>query len=64
MAALIRANRNTYSMTKSVRVSESFHSFLKSHNRDGETMEETLCRLLDKPSPETETRIVSSGVAD
>ncbi|MRW80185.1 MULTISPECIES: hypothetical protein [Haloferax] len=49
-------------MSKSIRVSESFHAFIKSHNRDGETMEATLRRLTGHPDLDTTTvRIHSSA---
>lgn len=51
-------------MTKSIRVSESFHAYLKTHNRDGETMEETLCRLMGESSPDANGSLVHSSVAD
>jgi len=38
-------------MAKTVRVSEEFHSWVKAHNEDGETMEETLRRLTRGPHP-------------
>lgn len=38
-------------MVKTIRVSEEYHDWLKAHNRDGETMEETLRRLTRGPHP-------------
>ena len=38
-------------MSKSVRLSEEFHAPINAHNRDDETMEETLRRLIGGPSP-------------
>lgn len=38
-------------MTKTVRLSDEFHSWVKAHNEDGETMEETLRRLTRGPHP-------------
>ncbi|MDS0296142.1 antitoxin VapB family protein [Halogeometricum luteum] len=38
-------------MTKTIRVSDEYHRYLKSHNREGETMEETLRRLTRGPDP-------------
>ncbi len=38
-------------MTKTVRLSDEFHSWIKAHNEDGETMEETLRRLTRGPHP-------------
>ncbi|WP_411967220.1 hypothetical protein [Haloferax sp. YSSS75] len=51
-------------MTKSIRVSEPFHTYLRTHNRDGETMEETLCRLIGESSPELNGSPVRPSVAD
>jgi len=50
-------------MSKSVRVSEDFHEFVKSHNRDDETMEETLRRLIGGP-PREVAGILSSEMAE
>jgi predicted CopG family antitoxin len=36
--------------TKTIRVSESLHTRIKAHNREGETLSETLERLVDTPS--------------
>ena len=38
-------------MTKTIRVSDEYHSWVKAHNRDDETMEETLRRLTRGPHP-------------
>lgn len=38
-------------MAKTIRVSEEFHELLKAHNREGETMEETLRRVMGGPDP-------------
>lgn len=51
-------------MGRSVRVSEEFHEFLTSHNRDGETMEETIKRLIGGPRPEEVTDSFSSETAE
>jgi hypothetical protein len=51
-------------MSKSVRVSEEFHEFVKSHSRDDETMEETLRRLIGGPDPEEVAGILSSQTAE
>jgi len=40
-----------YVMTKTIRVSDDYHELLKAHNRDGETMEETLRRVAGGPDP-------------
>ena len=51
-------------MSKSVRISEEFHEFIKSHKRDDETMEETLRRLVGGPHPEDVAGVLSSETAD
>jgi len=51
------------SKSKSVRVSEEFHDFVKAHKRDDETMEETLRRLIGGPDPEEVAEILSSETA-
>lgn len=50
-------------MSKSVRVSEKFHEFVKAHKREDETMEETLRRLIGGPHPEDVSGILSSETA-
>lgn len=50
-------------MSKSVRVSEEFHTFVKAHKREDETMEETLRRLIGGPHPEVVAGILSSETA-
>ena len=52
------------SKSKSVRVSEEFHDFVKAHKRDDETMEETLRRLIGGPDPEEVAGILSSDTAE
>jgi hypothetical protein len=51
-------------MSKSVRLSEEFHAFVKAHSRDDETMEETLRRLIGGPHPNVVAGILSSETAD
>ncbi|MFC5973860.1 antitoxin VapB family protein [Halomarina salina] len=51
-------------MSKSIRVSEEYHAFLKAHKREGETMEETLRRLTGGPDPELVAGILSDDMAD
>lgn len=51
-------------MSKSVRISEEFHEFVKAHKRDDETMEETLRRLIGGPHPENVVGIISSETAE
>lgn len=48
-------------MSKMIRVSEEFHELIKAHRRDGETMEETLRRLLGGPSPEVLAEAIAGG---
>jgi len=50
-------------MSKSVRVSEEFHEFVKAHKREDETMEETLRRLIGGPDPEAVAGILSDETA-
>ena len=50
-------------MSKSVRISEEFHEFVKAHKRENETMEETLRRLIGGPHPEDVAGILSSETA-
>jgi hypothetical protein len=50
-------------MSKSVRLSEEFHARIKAHNRDDETMEDTLRRLIGGPSPAEITGILSDETA-
>ena len=51
-------------MSKSVRLSEGFHAFIEAHNREGETMEETLRRLVGGPQPEDVAGILSEETAE
>jgi predicted CopG family antitoxin len=51
-------------MSKSVRISEEFHEFVKAHKREDETMEETLRRLIGGPRPENVAGILSSETAE
>jgi len=48
-------------MSKTIRVSEDFHELVRAHNREGETMEETLRRLTRGPDPEVLANIISGG---
>ncbi|MDX1747513.1 MAG: antitoxin VapB family protein [Halobacteriales archaeon] len=50
-------------MSKSVRISEEFHEFVKAHKREDETMEETLRRLIGGPHPEDVAGILSTETA-
>lgn len=47
-------------MTKMIRVPDDYHAWVKAHNREDETMFETLRRLTREPSPEELTGILSS----
>lgn len=38
-------------MVKTLRVSEEYHAWLMAHNREGETVEETLRRMTRGPHP-------------
>jgi hypothetical protein len=51
-------------MSKSVRISEEFHEFIRAHKQQDETMEETLRRLVGGPAPEDVAGILSSGTAE
>ncbi|WP_254538444.1 antitoxin VapB family protein [Halomarina litorea] len=51
-------------MSKTIRVSDDYHAYLKAHNREGETMEETLRRLTGGPRPEDVAGILSEETAE
>lgn len=51
-------------MSKSVRISEEFHEFITAHKAEGETMEETLRRLVGGPHPEDVAGILTSETAE
>lgn len=51
-------------MSRSIRLSESFYEFVAAHNRDDETMEDTLRRLVGGPHPEDVAGILSSETAE
>lgn len=51
-------------MSKSVRLSEEFHEYVKAHKQDGETMEDTLRRLIGGPHPVEVAGILSPETAD
>jgi len=51
-------------MTKTVKLSEEYHSWVKSHKREGETMEETLRRLTGGPHPEDVAGVLSPSEAE
>lgn len=50
-------------MAKTIRVSTEYHEWVKSHNRDGETMEETLRRLTRGPHPSEVAGLLTSDEA-
>ena len=47
-------------MAKMIRVPDEYHAWVKAHNRDDETMFETLRRLTREPDPEALAGILSS----
>lgn len=49
-----------YAMAKTIRVSEAYHAVLKAHNQEGETMEDTLRRLMGGPDPEVLAEIIAT----
>ena len=51
-------------MSKSLRLSEEFHAYIKAHKRADETMEDTLRRLIGGPHPEEVAGILSPETAD
>lgn len=51
-------------MAKSIQVSEEYHAYVKAHNREGETMEETLRRLSRMPDPREFGDLFSSEAVD
>lgn len=48
-------------MSKIIRISEGFYEVIEAHQRDDETMEETLRRLVSGPSPDVLAEIVDGG---
>ena len=50
--------------TKSIQVSEAFHSYVEAHKKEGETLGETLVRLTGGPRPEIVAGLVSEETAD
>ncbi len=51
-------------MVKTIRVSEEYHEWLRAHNRDDETMEETLRRLTRGPDPTAVAGLLTEGEAE
>ncbi|MFB6228205.1 MAG: hypothetical protein ABEH88_06485 [Halobacteriales archaeon] len=50
--------------TKSIQVSETFHTYVKAHKKEGETMGEALIRLTGGPEPEAVASLVSEETAE
>jgi predicted CopG family antitoxin len=50
--------------TKTIRVSEELHARIKAHNREGETLSETLERLVGSPSLRELAGVLSDDEAD
>jgi len=50
--------------SKSIQVSEAFHSFVEAHKKEGETLGETLVRLTGGPRPEVVADLVSTETAE
>lgn len=50
-------------MASTIRVSDAFREFVKAHNRDDETMEETLRRLIGGPDPSDVVGFLSEETA-
>ena len=51
-------------MSKTVKFSDEYHAWIKAHNREGETMEETVRRLTGGPHPEDVAGILSPETAE
>ncbi|MBO4247280.1 hypothetical protein IL252_05525 [Halomicrobium sp. IBSBa] len=51
-------------MSKMIRVPDEYHAWVKAHNRDDETMFETLRRLTREPEPEALAGILLSEQVD
>lgn len=51
-------------MVKTIRVSEEYHEWLTAHNRDDETMEETLRRMTRGPHPDDVAGLLSNEEAE
>ena len=50
--------------TKTIRVSEELHAYIEAHNREGETLSETLERLVGGPSLHELAGVLSDDEAD
>ena len=55
---------NIQQIDRSTLISSEFYEFIEAHNREDETMEETLRRLVGGPHPEDVVGILSSEAAD
>lgn len=51
-------------MAKTVKISDAYHSWIKAHNREDETMEETIRRLTGGPHPEDVAGLLSAEEAE
>ncbi|WP_225332664.1 hypothetical protein [Halomicrobium urmianum] len=51
-------------MAKTIRVSDGYYAWLKAHNREDETMFETLRRLTREPAPDERSGTLSSDEID
>lgn len=60
---LIPSHIRIYDMASTIRVSEEFREFVNAHNRDDETMEETLRRLIGGPDPSDVVGFLSEETA-
>jgi len=59
----LRSHIPIYDMASTIRVSDEFREFVKAHNRDDETMEETLRRLIGGPDPTDVVGFLSAETA-
>lgn len=50
-------------MTKTIRVSDEYHEWLRTHNRDDETMEDTLRRVTGGPQPDSVAGLLTDDEA-
>jgi hypothetical protein len=51
-------------MSKTIRLSEEFHNWVKAHNKEGETMEQTLRRLTRGPHPSDVAGLLTDDEAE
>lgn len=64
MRRLITPCIRIYDMAKTIRVSDELHALIKARNREGETMDETLKRLVGGPHPEEVAGFLSGETAE